>query len=64
MNTADARKAAGPRGHRSPWLLWGSWLFGAAALAAVVAVALHLSEAEQFARLLLVSRAMLHAPRG
>lgn len=52
MNTADARKAAGPRGHRSPWLLWGSWLFGAAALAAVVAVALHLSEAEQFARLL------------
>ena len=33
-------------------LLWSSWLLGAAALAGVVAVALHLSEAEAFARLL------------
>lgn len=37
---------------RSPRLLWLSWLLGAAALAAVVAVALHLSEAGDLARLL------------
>jgi len=37
---------------RSRWLLWMSWLLGAAALAGVVAMALHFSDAEAFARLL------------
>lgn len=37
---------------RSQRLLWLSWLLGAAALAAVVAIALHLSEADELAQLL------------
>lgn len=52
MNTADDRKAGGLQALHSPWLLWGSWLLGAAALAGVVVVALHLSEAEAFGQLL------------
>ncbi|MBV2132220.1 flippase-like domain-containing protein [Pseudomonas sp. MAP12] len=41
-----------PHTVRPPRLLWLSWLLGAAALAAVVAVALHLSEARDLKRLL------------
>jgi Mg2+-importing ATPase len=52
MNTADDRKAGGWQALHSPWLLWGSWLLGAAALAGVVVVALHLSEAAAFGQLL------------
>ena len=52
MNTADDRKAGSWQALHSPWLLWGSWLLGAAALAGVVVVALHLSEAEAFGQLL------------
>ncbi len=49
----DASAGVFGQGSRHPQrLLWVSWLFGAATLAAVVAVALHLTEAESFARLL------------
>lgn len=54
----DMDSSAGALGSGSPRVLqplrrlWISWLLGAAVLAAVVAVALHRSEAEAFARLL------------
>lgn len=49
----DTSATGDPRGPRHPQrLLWISWLLGAATLAAVVAVALHLTEARAFARLL------------
>ncbi|HEX8594541.1 MAG TPA: magnesium-translocating P-type ATPase [Pseudomonas sp.] len=49
--TSTVPASASPgRSHRS-WL-WLSWLVGAALLASVIAVALHLSDVESFARLL------------
>lgn len=53
MNSADNNvlTAASPT-KRSRWLLWSSWFLGAASLAGVVAMALHFSDAEGFARLL------------
>ncbi len=52
MNGFDDNSPATPPKAHSRWLLWSSWLLGAASLAGVVALALHFSDAEVFARLL------------
>jgi len=48
----SSRRAGLGRLVRSRRLLWSSWLLGAALLAGVVAMAMHLSAAEEFTRLL------------
>lgn len=53
MNSSEQSPPASPLPtKRERLLVWGSWLLGAASLAGVVAMALHYSEAQGFARLL------------